>query len=91
MKQLILLFFCTATSFVFHRTSRNNLTILNTIVRKNGKIYVGEPDIQEKFEKVLENIKRGAKEVLGHREPQLIPIPIPVEDTEDTEYNEVGF
>lgn len=88
MKKLILLF-CTATSFVFHRTSRNNLTILNTIVRKNGKIYVGEPEIQEKFEKVLENIKRGAKELLGV-DPQLHPIPIRVE-SEYTEDTEVGF
>lgn len=92
MKQFILLFcFCTTTSFVFHRTSHNHLTIMNKIVKKDGKIYVGEPDIQEKFEKVLENIKRGAREVFGEREPQLIPIPLSAEDTEDTEYNEVGF
>lgn len=88
MKLLILLFFCTTTSFVFHRTSHNNLTILNKIVKKDGKIYVGEPDIKEKFEKVLENIKRGAKELLGIGEPQLIPVPVVSEDTEDTQ---VGF
>ena len=88
MKKLILLF-CTTTSFVFHRTSRNNLTIMNTIQKRDGKIYVGEPDIQEKFEKVLENIKRGAKELLGV-DPQLFPIPIPIE-SEYTEDTEVGF
>lgn len=77
--------------FVMHQNlyQRRSVYHLATIRdKRNGKIYIGEPEpldkIGEVLEEILGRIGRAVDKVLGKKpEPILIPIPIPIDDEEE--------
>ena len=59
-------------------------SIQNNAIRRgrDGKIYIGEPETEDVIKKKIREVLEKLEDIIGgpNREPELQPIPIPVED-----------